>query len=130
VAQEFIENDLKQAILWKGYHDHSMTIRRFRNAIVHDVLIARIENANGIKLIPKPEKIKDYRTWSDVFSAASDETKQQRDFAPAPQQMQKDLNHLESILNNLWAKVIYEFDRELYQEKNQKLLEMYKLDIR
>lgn len=55
---------------WQKYKNHSDRIGQYRNVIVHDVLIGTIGTRDGgIVLVPKKEKIQNYRKWTDVFSA-------------------------------------------------------------
>jgi hypothetical protein len=48
--------------------------------IIHNVQIAKFELPVGIKLVPKKEKISNYKKWSDVFDVMGNIDKIRIDF--------------------------------------------------
>lgn len=128
LVKEFVRDYLAKSSLWKDYERHSKSIREFRNVIVHDVQVGRRVDDQGTVFIPKPKKIQKYRTWRQVFTV-NDADVFRRDFAAVPNQLEEDLNLLQSSLNQLWELVICELELEFYQIDKSALRNMYQIQI-
>jgi len=130
LVKEFLCNYLGQAHLWKSYNAISQPIRAFRNAAVHDINLASIfkrDETTGLilLLIPKPIRIQDYRTWREVFAVSNDSEKLSSDFVEVSEQAESDLSNLKSILNQIWERVIDQFESEFYAPDRTILRDMY-----
>ena len=115
---------------WKKYNKYTQKIRKYRNIIVHDAQIGKIICLHdGITLVPKKEKIQDYKKWSHVFAALQDEQKLRNDFINMKEQMILDIRGLEVILNDLWTKPINDLGKLFFDDKNKILLKKYNIDL-
>ena len=114
---------------WKEYKRHSQKIREYRNIIVHDAQIGRIILIGRIVLVPKKEKIQDYKKWSDVFAVRQDIQKLKNDFINMKEQMILDIGRLEIIFNSLWTKPINDMKKLFFADRNEILLEKYNIDL-
>lgn len=114
---------------WREYQRYSQKIREYRNIIVHDIQIGKIITIGGIPLVPKKEKIQDYKKWSYVFVAQQDIQKLKNDFINMKEQMILDIGNLEIILNKLWNKPIKDLRNLFFKDKNEILLEKYNIDL-
>ena len=114
---------------WKEYIRHTQKIREYRNIIVHDVQIGRIISLGGIPLVPKKEKIQNYKKWSYVFAVQQDVQKLKGDFINMKEQMILDIGSLEVILNDLWTKPINDLSKLFFDDKNKILLKKYNIDL-
>lgn len=112
---------------WKNYKRLSQRIREYRNVIVHNYQIAFIHYGNGISYIPKKERIHDYKKWNQVFAGAADPKTFERDFIRRELQMMRDLEEVTKSLNELWKKPIFDMEKLLYTDRNEKLLAKYYL---
>lgn len=113
---------------WREYKRYSQKIREYRNIVVHDIQIGKIITIGGIPLVPKKEKIQNYKKWSYVFAAQQDIQKLKNDFINMKEQMILDIGNLEIILNKLWNKPINDL-RMLFKDKNKILSEKYNIDL-
>lgn len=126
VLDEYFDKEL----CWKQYKNFSQRIREYRNVIVHDIQIARIISyTSGMALVPKKEKIQLYKKWSAVFSAQNDIKRVKNDFINMKEQMVMDIGTLENILNEMWVKPLNDLKKLVYEDKNEKLLDKYNLDL-
>jgi hypothetical protein len=114
---------------WKDYKNLSRMIREYRNIIVHDVQIGKIINLNGVQLVPKKEKIQQYKEFADVFAVLKEPTKLKNDFIEMKEQMFLDIEGLQTVLNDLWTKPIKDLARLFFEDKNQILLQKYNLNL-
>lgn len=114
---------------WKEYKRHTQKVREYRNIIVHDVQIGKIISLGGVPLVPKKEKIQDYKKWSYVFAVQQDIQKLKNDFINMKEQMILDIGSLEIILNNLWIKPISDLRKLFFDDKNKILLKKYNIDL-
>lgn len=114
---------------WREYKRYSQKIREYRNIIVHDIQIGKIITIGGIPLVPKKEKIQNYKKWSYVFAAQQDIQKLKNDFINMKEQMILDIGNLEIILNKLWNKPINDLRKLFFKDKNEILLEKYNIDL-
>ncbi len=112
---------------WKNYYSLSTLIKRYRNVIIHGYTIASVIDSTGNHLVPKKEKIQDYRKWKQVQNVISDSVIIKNDFISRTEQMQSDFVELKKSLNELWQKPISDMLQLLYEEKNEKLLKKYNL---
>ncbi|MDI6889134.1 MAG: hypothetical protein QMC78_05560 [Methanocellales archaeon] len=114
---------------WRQYKRYSQKIREYRNIIVHDIQIGKIISFGGIPLVPKKEKIQNYKKWSYAFVVQQDIQKLRNDFINMKEQMILDIGSLEIILNNLWAKPINDLRKLFFDDKNKILLRKYNIDL-
>lgn len=114
---------------WRRYKDHSRKIREYRNVIVHDVMIGKILHGETGILVPKKEKIQKYKKWAAIFEAAKDRVKLKNDFVEMGKQMKSDIEELETLLNELWDKVIEDLERLFFNERNAILLQKYNINL-
>lgn len=134
ILKEFVVGVLGDKGLWKDYNDVSVSIRRMRNAIVHDVRLGQIM-INGILVMPKPSFIQNYRTWRSIRAVLEGKDKNEinatleKDFARYPEQAKDDIDRTEILMNRLWEKIIVLMQGELYEKQNPKLLTYYQLEI-
>jgi len=127
--QNILDEYFKDLGDWKEYKRYTQKIKEYRNIIVHDVQIGKIITIGGITLVPKKEKIQDYKKWSDVFAVQQDIQKLKNDFINMKEQMILDIGRLEIILNNLWAKPINDMKKLFFEDKNKILLDKYNIDL-
>jgi len=113
----------------KNFISCAQSIRQFRNAIVHDLRIARIIERNGEILIPKSKLISKYRSWRNVQAAVNDERIISTDFLEQFDQAKEDIFNIESAINKIWGKLIDDFLKELYSDERDKLRNMYNLEL-
>jgi len=111
---------------WKNYSKLALQIRTYRNVIVHNTQIGSHITAEG-NLVPKKNKIADYKKWYKVFDVKTD--KLSKDFIERNTQMQQDIDDLKTTLNELWIKPIEHFNKLLYIEQNPSLLKKYDIEI-
>jgi hypothetical protein len=116
-------NDSKD---WKKYKKFVQKIREYRNVIIHNVQIGRILIRGNVILVPKKEKIHDYRKLYSVFAAKQNVKKLKSDFINMKEQIILDIGTLEVILNKLWKKPIEDLKR-LFKDKNPILLGKYNI---
>jgi hypothetical protein len=114
---------------WRQYKRYSQKIREYRNIIVHDIKIGKIISLGGVTLVPKKEKIQNYKKWPHVFEAGQDIQKLKNDFINMKEQMILDIGSLEIILNNLWTKPINDLSKLFFDDKNEILLKKYSIDL-
>ncbi len=107
------------------YKKFGRKIREYRNVIVHNIQMGRIFIRGNSILVPKKEKINDYKSLSRVFAAGKDVEKLKSDFINMKEQMVLDIGILEIILNKLWNKPIDDLNKLLYEDKNTILLDKY-----
>ncbi len=129
VIKELFDKYLNNDKLRKQYINLSQSIRQFRNVVVHDVQVGRLQDNNGNVFIPRPKVILNYKTWRQVFSVAGNMETFNRDFRPKKQQMESDIIELGNILNEIWNLVIQEFISEFYSNDRRILRDMYRLSL-
>lgn len=112
---------------WNEYKRYSQKLREYRNVIVHDIQIGKLIGPGGILLVPKKEKILNYRKWADIFEAQQDIKRLKNDFIAMKEQMILDIGNLEIIFNKLWEKPINDLKKLMFQDKNEILLRKYNL---
>jgi len=114
---------------WRQYKRYSQKIREYRNIIVHDIQIGKIITIGGVPLVPKKEKIQNYKKWSYVFAAQQDIQKLKSDFINMKEQMILDIGGIEVILNDLWTKPINDLRKLFFNDKNKILLKKYNIGL-
>jgi len=127
--KNILEEYLGDSISRKRYARHAQLIREFRNVIVHDVKIGRIIDIDGRAYVPRTKEIQRYRSWRQVAAAASNSDIILQDFAVARCQAQQDLDVLESLVNDLWDRMISEFREEFFSLKRSRLREMFAIEF-
>lgn len=128
IIKELFKKYLKNDELRKHYVRFSQSIREFRNVVVHDVQVGSLI-INGQTYIPKPQVIKKYRTWREVFSVVNKPDVITQDFNLKKSQMENDINELETILNEIWELIINEFLSEFYTHDRHVLRDLYSLAL-
>jgi len=126
ILQEYLG---KESVDRKVFARTAGLIRPFRNAIVHDMRVARIIRSGSIFLVPKPKLIDKYRKWRDVFAILNNAEKIKSDFVEQYQQAHDDIVALEYSLNELWKKITNDFEEEFYSTERTKLREMYGIEF-
>ena len=114
---------------WKQYRSFSQQIREYRNVIVHNIQIARIITSPMGVVVPRKEKIQDYKKWSSVFAVRGNNKKIVEDFIDMKEQMNLDLVNLMRILNQLWVKPLGDLKKLFYEDRNERLLEKYNVEL-
>jgi hypothetical protein len=127
--QSVLDEYFKGLEKWKEYLRHTQMIREYRNVIVHDVLRGKLLMPGDIVLVPKKEKIQDYKKWADIFAVRENIPKLRKDFINMKEQMILDIGTLEIILNELWAKPIDDLTKLFFDDKNEILLKKYNIDL-
>lgn len=112
---------------WCAYRDYSVTLRQYRNFVVHDVALGTIVSAGGLRLVPKKEKLSKYKKLDSVFAAASDIQRQKTDFIMMEEQMVADFAELQSVLDSVWERPLADVADLLFKERNAIILEKYAL---
>ncbi len=114
---------------WGQYKKFVQKIREYRNIIVHDVQIGKIlSEKKDVVLVPKKDKIQDYKDWPKVFAAGKDTKKLQKDFIEMREQMILDIGRMQISLNNIWNKPIEDL-KILFKKKNEVLLRKFDIEI-
>jgi len=113
---------------WKNYKNFARVVREYRNVIVHNIKLANLA-IGGFILVPKKEKVQNYRSWSKVFSVVEDAPKLKDDFIDMKEQMILDMGFLQIMFNNLWSKTIAEMRELFFVEKNHILVEKYDIEF-
>ena len=128
--KNILDEYFKDSEDWRQYKRFIQKIREYRNIIVHDVQIGKILSAfaKDIVLVPKKEKIKDYKDWQKVFTAGKDIEKLRKDFIEMKEQMILDIGTIQILLNNIWDKPINDL-KILFDEKNKVLLRKFDIEI-
>jgi hypothetical protein len=119
----------KDSLARKNYLSFSQNIRSVRNVIVHNVRIARIVDQQNRILIPRSAVIDKYRSWRDVQAVITDEKVISRDFEEQYQQATNDLGNLERLINNLWDKLLIDFQEEFFAAERSKLRDRYDIEF-
>lgn len=118
----------KKSPEWRLYRDFSGGLRPYRNFVVHDVALGKISRSQSSPLVPKRERLGQYKKLTEVFDAAQDAERVANDFIPAEDQMALDFTELQSTLNAVWERPIDDFNSLLYQERNPILLKKYGIE--
>lgn len=126
-GKNVLDEYFKDSKDWKEYKKFGQKIREYRNVIVHNVQIGRILTRGNVILVPKKEKIHNYKKLSNVFAARQDVKKLKSDFINMKEQFVLDIGTLEVILNKLWKKPIEDLNRLLFKCKNPILLGKYNI---
>jgi hypothetical protein len=119
----------KNSQTWKQYEHYAGPLRAYRNFMVHGVALGEVQLANGIRLVPKKQRLSAYKTLDEVFAAARDVERLKRDFINHEEQMIADFGELQAVLNIVWEKPIEDLTKLLYEERNKKISEKYNLDL-
>jgi len=123
VLDEYLGN----AEMWREYKRHSQLIREYRNVIVHSAQIGRYIHRGIRHLVPKKEKIQQYKTWAKIREATKNIDIINSDFISMREQMVSDIIQLELLLNGLWGKVISDM-KHLFLHNHNMLID-YNIDF-
>jgi len=125
--ESLLEEYFNNSDAWKKYFEFSTLLKRYRNIIIHGYTIASVVDTNGENLVPKKDKIGNYRRWRQVQNVISDPIQIRNDFVSRVDQMKSDFVELKKAINDLWEKPISDVLKLLYEEKNKNLLMKYDL---
>ncbi len=109
------------------YKRHSGNVRSFRNALVHEVRLGRI-NVRGKLLVPNPSVVNKYRTWTEILKAASSEQIMLKDFCEPAAQAESDFKRAVLILNQLYALLIGKFEAEFASSERSALRTLFLIE--
>lgn len=126
LVQEYLG---KKSQGWKQYNAYSGPLRAYRNFLVHDDALGEITVADGMRLVPKKQRLSSYKKLDQVFTAARDVGLLKRDFITPEEQMIADFVELQSVLNIVWEQPIQDLTKLLYEEQNPIILEKYNLQL-
>jgi hypothetical protein len=113
---------------WANYKGCARPLREYRNVVVHDHEIGIINTPIG-SLVPRKEKIQNYRTFFAIDRVKYNIDKLNSDFILLQEQMVNDFAELQTRLNDLWHRPIEDLRTLLLREHNPKLLAKYNLEI-
>lgn len=125
LLSEYLSDDRSQALT--AYKRISTSIRTVRNLIVHNIRLGRIVTRNGDRLIPRSDKISNYRDWKSIQKAATDEAQVARDFREEYAQVEVDTTQLEKALNEIWSYLVRDLATCFFDETNSEMLKLYDL---
>ncbi len=112
---------------WKQYRFHSGKIREYRDIILRNIQIGRVVLAGDMALVPRKERIQDYRRWPSVYLAADDPVRLQNHFIVMKEQMLPDIETVETLLNRLWLRPTADMKRLFFDDKNPIILGKYQI---
>ncbi len=112
---------------WRDYKVYSRKVRDYRDAIIRNYQIGRVLVVGDITLVPRKERIQDYRKWPSALLAAEDTNKVQSHFIDMKEQMLLDIETLEVMLNRLWERPISDMKRLFFDDKNAVILGKYQI---
>lgn len=113
----------------KDYARFSNNIRAFRNAVVHDVKLGLLITPEGNALIPKLDKISNYRTWRAVHDVAQEPKVIERDFIEIDVHIEASIQGLEVRLNDLWEKLIQDGTDEFNSTERESFRSKFGIEI-
>lgn len=102
------------------YNSFRDRVARYRN-LLHSPHPAQMWK-EGEHLVPKPEKVGDYRLWP--IMALTDESALETDFSTVEETLAKDLDALSNLLNDIWGTFIEKMRELAATEKYQEWLEL------
>ena len=114
------------AAAWIEYVKCARLIREYRNVVVHDHLIGSVEILGLGPLIPKKEKIQQYRSFYAIQQGWGKAEMRKRDFILVQEQMIIDFAEIQTRLNALWQAPLNDM-RALFRERNALLVQKYDL---
>jgi hypothetical protein len=114
---------------WREYKQFTQKIREYRNVIVHHIQIGKIITIGETILVPKKEKILNYKKLSNIFAAQQEIQKLKSDFINMKEQMILDIGKLEVLLNELWNRPLEDLIKLFFEDKNEILLKKYNIDL-
>jgi len=97
----------------KDFVRTSQKIRTYRNIMVHDIKLARV-NDNEKIFIPNLDKVSKYRSWRKVEEATKNDDIFGKDFMEQIEHVTSALENLEKSLNALWSKLIQDVKEEWF----------------
>jgi hypothetical protein len=114
---------------WKRYQSFAQPLRAYRNFMVHDVALGEVRVGNGLRLVPKKQRLSEYKKLDQVFAAAHDPERLKRDFVTPEEQMVADFIELQSVLNMVWERPIQDLTKLLYEDRNETILKKYNIEL-
>lgn len=109
----------------KEYIRTAQLIRSFRNAIVHDVRVGTLKGDANWPLAPKPEKVSDYRQWSQVERVAGNSDLIGKDFCDVRELCNEYITRLTNAINNLYEYIVKRFKEEFYSSERSALRDVF-----
>jgi len=113
----------------KKFKRQVQLIREFRNVVVHNVKIGRIDVEGGPTLMPKPSVIQKYKTWREITAILSDKATVKKDFVNQFSQAEEDITNLEQAINELWEKLMNDFLDEFYSPDRAILRSLFSIEF-
>jgi len=110
---------------WKDYQKFDISLRTSRNVLIHSTAMGEVQVLGNGTLVPRRQRIEDYKTLSSIFDAARYSNKVRTDFILKQDQMSKDFPEMQAHLNALWEKPLADFDTLFFQEHNEQLCRKY-----
>jgi hypothetical protein len=127
---DIIKEYLRESPAYSNYTKCAALLRGYRNVVVHDHLIGVVHTPLGSPLVPRKEKIGNYRSFYAIERAASNVEKLNSDFIVQQEQMIGDFAELQTRLNDLWRKPIEDMRDLLLKGRNPKLLAKMNIVLR
>jgi hypothetical protein len=124
ILQSYFTSDRQAA--WNAYELFANAIRPYRNRIVHDVAMGNVI-VGKIPMVPRKERIQDYRSLQQVKAATHNIKQLKKDFVVREEQMFNDFQELQKHLNELWEFIIADFCNLLYEDTNPVMMKKYNL---
>jgi hypothetical protein len=129
ILKEYFDSSGCDAAKRKDYVTTSRLIRTFRNRMVHNVRVAKVDLKDGRTLVPKTKKINEYKTWQQVEAAAQNPALLEKDFVEQFTQSAADITSLETTLDRLWIRIIGDFEVEFFSEDRSALRDAFGLEF-
>jgi len=119
-----LDEYLGESVEWESYKRFSQEIRTYRNVVVHNTQIGALI-IDGIHLVPIKKQIGEYKKWRKIANVKQSNI--EKHFIKKNKLMEDDLNTLKIMLNDLWKFPCAQLNKLFYEDKNDKLLEMYNI---
>ncbi len=113
----------------KEYKAFSQKLRTYRNTLIHSSVIGKIHTPEGLILVPKKERIGQYKKLVQVLDSIYSPERLKHDFIDMKTQMKDDYFELQKQLNRLWEYAISDYNKMMYDENNARFLEKYNIEI-
>lgn len=110
---------------WKEYKKYAQVLRTYRNTLIHSCLIGKIHTTNGQLLVPKKEKISNYKNLRKILDSVYIAERVKFDFVDMKTQMIEDFETMQKLLDKLWNVVLSDYDNHFFENPNDNLLRKY-----
>jgi hypothetical protein len=127
ILDEYFDNSTD----WKDYKKLTSLLRQYRNVLVHSSVIGKKSKPDKPEImVPKKEKIGNYKKLTDVIELYPNSKQNDEDFIEMKTQMTYDFMALQDALNKLWEKPITDLWTLLNIGNNHKLLSKYGIEFK